>query len=329
MKSKGFVHICMVTFNRLDFTKQAINALMKFTDYPYVLTVIDNKSDDGTQAYLQSLHKKKVIDRLILLDSNIGIAPASNLGWHLEPDAKAYVKFDNDIVIEKKGWLSAMVKVMEAVPQIGMLGYNLEPFSYPLVQSNGVSYRLKEKGAISGCCVMIPKHVNEKLGYWIEEYGLYGEEDADFAWRVRLAGYICAYMEDEHIGSHLPAGRQAMIYETSEARDGKEEVVDRQYRLWKDAQRWKNVKPDGLFHRNIKAYQDGTKSLFIDTKPYEVAGVSLRDAIKKDPRLINPLLKVKSYIDKGNASMAGRILQQEFKNLPEAVKVREFLLSSV
>lgn len=325
MKGKGFVHICMVTFNRLDFTKQAIASLVKFTDYPYILTVIDNKSDDGTPAYLGSLHKKKLIDRLILLDSNIGIAPASNLGWHLEPDAKAYVKFDNDIVLAKKGWLSAMVNVMEAVPQIGMLGYNLEPFSYPLVRSQGVSYRLKEKGAISGCCVMIPKRVNEKLGYWIEEYGLYGEEDADYAWRVRLAGLQCAYMEDEHIGSHLPAGRQAVIYETAEARDGKEEVVDREYRLWKDAQRWKNVKPGGLFHQNIKAYQDGIRSLFIDTKPYEIGGVSLRDVIKKDPRLINSLLKVKAYIDKGNVSMGSRIISADFKEVPEALKICEVL----
>lgn len=259
-KSIKFINICMVTYNRLEFTKQAIASIEKFTDYPYKLNIIDNKSEDGTGKYLQSALKKGLIHRLLLLDQNIGIARASNLGWHMEPDALAFIKFDNDIVIQKPGWLSAMIKVFEAIPRIGILGYNFEPRSYPEVNSNGVVVRIKPVGAIGGACTMIPKRTEKKIGYWCEDYGLYGEEDADYTCRVRLSGMLPAYMQDERVGFHLPAGRAASINVQAQAKDGMEETLHRQYRLWKDAQRRKNAQPDSVFHRNISEYKSGRRS---------------------------------------------------------------------
>ncbi|WP_223920853.1 glycosyltransferase [Geobacter sp. AOG2] len=266
--SAAIVNIGMVTYNRLEFTRQAIDALVRFTDYPYVLTVVDNNSGDGTREYLREMKAQGVISNLVLLDENIGVAKASNMAWSLVPDAGYYLKLDNDIVIQKHGWLSAMVRILEDIPQLGALAYSFEPTSYPLHSLNGHTVRLKN-GNLGGACFLIPARTRERLGYWCEDYGLYSEEDFDYCYRMYLAAIQFAYMEDEHIGFHLPAGRAAKIDEMSlEAADGVEEEQQQAYRLWKDEIRRQTIR-SGLRDSNLLAYKNGTKPLYAKSEAAE------------------------------------------------------------
>ncbi len=273
MNEPRYVNICMVTFNRLEFTKPAIASILEFTCYPHVITVVDNGSTDGTVEYLQALKKEGIITNLILLKANVGVAKASNLAWSQEPEAEYYMKFDNDIVLQKPHWLEHMIEVLDSMPDLAMVAYNFEPISYLIQTINGQRVRLK-KGNLGGACVLIPKRTQEKLGFWCEEYGLYGEEDADYGLRLSVAGLKQAYMDDEEIGVHLPAGRAASIDPgTSVAEDGMEEYQHTEYRQFKDAQRRVNM--DGRAKENFQLYQQGRKSLyctspFVETFHHEV-----------------------------------------------------------
>lgn len=262
VKPGRFVNIGMVTFNRLEFTRRAIPALLEHTDFPSVLTVVDNASTDGTREYLTALKQLGVIKNLVLLDENVGVAKASNLAWSQEPSAEFYLKLDNDIVIQKPGWLTKMVEVAERVPQLGVLAYNFEPVSYPQGTVGGCVIRVKQRGNLGGACLLIPKRTERELGCWCEDYGLYGEEDADYAERVRLTGRLIAYMDDEDIGLHLPAGKAAAIdQETHAAADGVEEKQHKQYREWKDQLRRQNAQAGGAYHRNVIAYHQQSRPL--------------------------------------------------------------------
>jgi len=259
---QGFVNITMVTYNRLEFTRQAIEGVVRFTRFPHVLTVIDNASTDGTPDYLRGMQERGIIKNLVLLEENVGVAKAANLGWSLEPEAAYYLKLDNDIVIRKPDWLEEMVRVIDDVPSLGAVAYNFEPKSYPLRFVDGHGIRIKDFGNLGGACILIPRRTFDLLGYWCEDYGLYSEEDADYGFRIRAAGLQIAYLADEEIGDHLPAGRAAVIdTETLAAADGIEEHQHGDYRRWKDAQRRRNIGPDGPFTRNIAAYRSGTKPL--------------------------------------------------------------------
>ena len=276
-----FVNIGMVTFNRLEFTRQSIASVIKYTDYPYVLTVVDNASQDGSREYLQQLQREGVIDNLILLPENVGVAKASNLAWHQEPQAAHYLKLDNDIVIRKPGWLGKMVRTIDQASRIGVLAYNFEPTSYPLVRVEELLVRAKP-GNLGGACILIPRRTWELLGDWCEDYGLYGEEDGDYGLRVSLAGLLNVYMEDEDIGDHLPAGKAALISSWSRtATDGVEEHSEAEYRRWKDQQRDEHMKLLGVWEQNQFAYTSGQRPLWMSSE-YVASRAGIGHAIQQN-----------------------------------------------
>jgi GT2 family glycosyltransferase len=141
----------MVTYNRLEFTRKAIAALQRHdAGAPWVLTVVDNGSSDGTPAYLQELHAQGIITHLELLPENRGVAAAANLAWSQEPEADWYLKLDNDIVVEKPGWLADLVDAVEQVPTLGAVAANFEPVSYPVTELEGYRLRVKHEGNLGG-----------------------------------------------------------------------------------------------------------------------------------------------------------------------------------
>ena len=148
-----------------------------------------------------------------------------------------------------------------------MVGYNFEPVSYELKIIDGFKIRPKHRGAnVGGACILIPKKTHDRLGFWCEDYGLYGEEDFDYGVRVTLSELLNVYMEDEDIGFHLPAGKAAAIDQLSFiAKDGLEESLDKAYREAKDAQRANNMAPGGPFQKNLQAYQNNPDRLYVTT----------------------------------------------------------------
>lgn len=199
------VNLVSVTYNRLDFTKQTIPNIRETAsnNIPYMLTVVDNGSSDGTQEYLKGLFEQRIIDNLILSKENLGVAKGSNLGWRLFDEVPIYSKIDNDVLFLKNNWLDDILHVLENAPEIGALGYNVEAKNYyGLVDNGNVSYRHKG-GNIGGACHFISPRAKEILGYWNEGYDKYGEEDADYGFRIIQAGLRNAYMADETVMTHL------------------------------------------------------------------------------------------------------------------------------
>src|SRR5690554_4593830 len=124
-------NIIVTTFNRLDYTVKCLNYLFQNTDKTdYHLTVIDNNSNDGTKEYLTGLKDKNLIDTLHLLNENVGVARAVNLG--INPDAEYNIKLDNDIVIQSKNWLKGLIEVCEKIDNAGLVAYNFETEYYDI-----------------------------------------------------------------------------------------------------------------------------------------------------------------------------------------------------
>lgn len=114
--------ICLITYNRLEYTKRTIKSLEETISVPYNLFVVDNASDDGTKDWLWKMNPKY---KFFLNDKNKYPGAACNQGWlygliHMK-DATHLMRCDNDMEFEP-GWDKKAEEYFEAIPPLGQLG---------------------------------------------------------------------------------------------------------------------------------------------------------------------------------------------------------------
>jgi len=244
--SEPFVNTTIVSFNRLACTRLCIESLHRLAGFAHKIVVVDNASTDGTREYLRGLLEQGRIHRLALLDENMGVSAAFNLGWELCP-ADYYMKVDNDVQFLRPNWLKTLVGFAAEHSEVAMLGFGCS--------QSGLRYapekqaELHHQGHVGGCA-LIRRDVQEKLGWWNEDYGLYGEEDSDFGLRARLAGYVNLTLCDRE---------QPYIAYTEEL----DPDFDR-YWAWKVGERTDNLNFQFAF--NVTLFKCGLRPLHVGRK---------------------------------------------------------------
>lgn len=71
-----------------------------------------------------------------------------------------------------------------------------------------------EIDCVMGSCMLVRKKVGEKIGWWDEDYFMYGE-DIEFCWRVKEAGYKIMYVPEVIVHHHH--GASSGLKKTSES----------------------------------------------------------------------------------------------------------------
>lgn len=201
--AKPLVNITIVTHNRLPLTRMCLETLLQHTKGDYVVHVVDNASNDGTQDYLCHLARQDSRIICIFLDSNRGVSVAANLAW-AAINTPYYVKLDNDMLILKPDWLDLLLGMSQRNPEIGMVGYQCCGWhkTEQLMLASGDIFI--DSDCCGGACVLIPRTIHERFGFWNEDYGIYGFEDLDYGGRVLCGGLSIGYVPDmdrvEHRG---------------------------------------------------------------------------------------------------------------------------------
>lgn len=238
----------MVTYNRIDLTKQTLKAIFENTNYPYKIIFVDNGSTDGTVKFLQQ-HcelKKKEIDNFINYSihcnyGNKGIAIGRNQALYLA-DSDWLVTLDNDVWIPS-GWLTECVDILSRNRQYGAIGVNMENVHYPIVTLNEKEFQDKPRGNLGTACMVFNKSLHKMLGFFNHlDYKKYGEEDSDWGMRTRVIGLKLGYIKEN--GKHLGEG----------------ENDKGPYREFKTKQHKENL---AKFHQNCRDYFSRKKSLYI------------------------------------------------------------------
>lgn len=241
-----------VTYNRLDLTRRMLNSLIKNTYSPYRLIIVDNASTDGTVEWLKKItsHQFNYLSDstrcqgldLHFNENNLGIAPGRNKGLEIANQYKDswLSTLDNDVELNP-GWDKESIEIMEANPKLAM-GINMEDTAHPLVTRGGKTFQVKERGNLGTACTIFSRELHERIGFFNTEYGLYGEEDADFFFRARVAGWDLGYLKE--MGIHFGCG----------------ELDTGEYREFKDSCRGKNLVK---FRQNCGDYASGRKPIYI------------------------------------------------------------------
>ncbi len=197
--------ICLLTHNRPDYTQQSLESVLN-TKHPYELYIYDNGSDKEVREFFAHELFKDVKAKKIFGKENLGLTAAMNWMMRLavEDGCDLYCHIANDIIVPP-GWLEYTVKAVEAVPNLGPVGLNLEYKDFPVKTINGIELEeIELEGCIGGMHFCIPKKLFDAAGYFRYEF-FYGQQDATYTYKARCLDFMPMYIpkkdfQGEHLG---------------------------------------------------------------------------------------------------------------------------------
>jgi glycosyltransferase involved in cell wall biosynthesis len=193
--------IVVLNWNRLHYTKQTVENLIKNTSIKHEFIFVDNNSIDesGVRQYLLDMKDKTNAERVeyVFNDVNFGVGGGRNTGL-MRANGDYLVTIDDDVLVPKN-WDVLMATACDKIPKLGITGVNVEPFNFPVKLINGVRMRPKA-GNLGGACLCLPKRVFKRVGFYMAST-IYGHEDCEMRCRLDILGLKSAYIEPK--GVHL------------------------------------------------------------------------------------------------------------------------------
>jgi len=220
MSDQPLVSVIVVTYNGRQHLADCLNSLRTqepLTASQVEVIVVDNGSTDGTVEFLkQSYHWVHVI----ALSRNVGFAAGNNAG--ISVSRGKYIALLNNDATAQPGWLAAMLRAVEASPNIGGVACNIRFRHDPrLINSTGLvlyrdgrggdrGFRQRDEGQFDaaeevfgpcGAAMLLRRDMIDDVGDFDERLFMY-YEDLDLAWRARLRGWRFIY-EPRAVAHHV------------------------------------------------------------------------------------------------------------------------------
>jgi len=240
------ISVCIVTYQAKDLLRNCLQSLFKNTQSDIEVIIVDNGSTDGTTAMLQDEFQSV---RIIENPRNEGFTKPMNQALHAG-QGRYLLQLNPDTII-LPGALDNLSQFLDQNPDVGICGPKVLNADHTLQapcrrgESRpwavisyfiGLSalfpdskffgqYLMNYKGedethpaaGVSGSCMLIRREVTEQIGYLDERFFAF-QEDSDFCFRARAAGWKIFYFPDAQIvhfgsmgGSHVHPYRS--IYE--------------------------------------------------------------------------------------------------------------------
>ncbi|GHN38425.1 glycosyltransferase family 2 protein [Lactobacillus delbrueckii subsp. lactis] len=201
------VYLILVNYNGAKLTEECIDSIhkSKYDDQYEVHTVV---VDNGSKVDETKVLKQKYEDVIFIRsEENLGFAGGNNLGIKraLAEGADYVLLINNDTALDK-GMLQELMK--NAEPDIVLTGKILyyskpntiwcEGGTIDWKKGNSYNGKIGEKDThntekyycefASGCCMMIPREIINKIGMLQDDYFMYCE-DTEYCLRLKQAGY--------------------------------------------------------------------------------------------------------------------------------------------
>lgn len=221
------VDIIVCVHNALSDVQCCLEAVVRHTNQPYSLVLVDDGSESETRDYLSEFTNTRG-SVLLRNEEAKGYTRAANQG--LQRSSADYVVLLNSDTVVTAKWLDRLVACAESDPRIGLVGPLSNTASWqsiPEIESKRsdqsdwpanplpAEMTIEEMGQLvarysarlylpmpflNGFCLLIRRELIEEIGYFDEEtFGAgYGEEN-DYALRTRKAGWLLALADDAYV----------------------------------------------------------------------------------------------------------------------------------
>ncbi len=214
--SKPMVSIIILTFNKSPYTFQCLQSILKNTDVPYELIIVDNGSTDSTSELLTRIDHCIIIKNI----NNIGFIKGCNEG--AKKASSKYLLFLNNDTVVTENWLNNLVRTIEKDPKCGAVGCKLVWPNGQLQEAGSIIWKdgsasgygrgedplkpeysyYREIDFCSGACLLVRTDLFEKLKGFDERYIPAYYEDADLCLGIQNLGYKVIYQPTVTIFHH-------------------------------------------------------------------------------------------------------------------------------
>jgi GT2 family glycosyltransferase/tetratricopeptide (TPR) repeat protein len=191
--------IIIVTYNSAEWVSLCLASLLPTITARDEVIVVDNASTDNTVAVVSAIKSKNI--RIIRNESNIGYAPAVNVG--VRESKGEFITLLNPDTTVTSGWLEGMqARITDSVGAIGPVSDNIggAQFIGHYIEA-GVSLeslpnelKIRHESAsldsklIMGMCMMSSREVFNQVGF-LDETLFLGADDLEFSWRLQSLGF--------------------------------------------------------------------------------------------------------------------------------------------
>lgn len=228
------VGVILVNYNGEMYNNECIDSLLN-SDYQNLeIIVVDNASTDNSLNVLKNKYKN--IIKIIESKENLGFSGANNLGIDLAKEIGCdYILLLNNDTVIKKNSIIEMMRLANKYPNdviapkinyfdkkdiIWSAGGGINwakgnTFHYGMNKyDNGEFDEEKIIEFATGCALLLPLSIIEKVGYLEDEYFLY-YEDTDYCTRIIKNGFTIRYCPESviyHKVSMSTGGGESELY---------------------------------------------------------------------------------------------------------------------
>ena len=180
------VEIVMLKFKTPEVEAKAVQKIIENTDYPFKLTVYDNRVNGGNISKIwNKLIQESTCDYVCIIDSDAFVPK-----------------------YEDKCWLTRLMETFESEPEALMVVPTLDVTSCPPMTANKAeAYPCKPEPLTeiyAAQCALYKKDLFDVVGYFDEDFLLYGQ-DSLFGVKIlekRIKAFVRKDVNLEHLGSY-------------------------------------------------------------------------------------------------------------------------------
>jgi O-antigen biosynthesis protein len=226
--------IIIPLYGRLDFVECQLAFMSSYPpvyDYEFIFVLDDPPKRREAERLFNSVYNRfRVPFRVLMLDHNVGFAPANNVG--LQSARGTYVCFMNsDVFPGQRDWLERLAQRFETCPRLGVVGplllcgdgsvqhegmvfRNLPEYgNWPFCEHTRKGKRKSSSGlrksiCITGACMLMRGDLIQEMGGFDEAYIIGDFEDSDLCLRLYEKGLDSAVDLDVEL-YHLERMSQA------------------------------------------------------------------------------------------------------------------------
>lgn len=221
------VIVVLLNWNSNEYTISCIESLLSSRVRPSRIIVVDNGSADGSPEIIE---KRYPFIELIRNNCNLGFAAGSNQGIRSAIDGGADFVWvlNNDTLVDPE-CLAELLKASRRFPIGACFSgkiYRINPKNViwyaggyrhwlhlaPIHRGEGQAENEKQEETqavsfLSGCCMLFPRWALDSLGFFIEDYFTYSE-DNEWCWRATSAGAQLFYVPRAKLWHHVSASTE-------------------------------------------------------------------------------------------------------------------------